>query len=69
MRMRMTSFLLVTTSNSLLLLDGGSGSGWRIDSGKEHYYGIARGMGVFYVGNRYRSNASAVPNPSFSTHR
>jgi hypothetical protein len=57
----MASYLLATTARSLILLEGRSGRGWRIDTGREHYYGIARGFGGFCVGVRCRANASAVP--------
>jgi hypothetical protein len=55
------SFLLVTTSKSLILVDSVSGSGYRIDTERQHYYGITRNEGQFYVGVRYRSNQSPVP--------
>jgi hypothetical protein len=57
----MPSYLLATTARSLILLEGRTGKGWRVDTGREHYYGIARGFGGYCVGVRCRSNASAVP--------
>ena len=53
--------LLATTSKSLLLIDGASGAAHLIDGGRAHYFGISRGLGVYYVGNRGRSNTSPLP--------
>lgn len=54
-------FLLVTTSKSLLLLETTTGSCYCVDTGRDHYYGIARGFGCYYVGARYRANTSPIP--------
>ncbi len=53
--------LLATTSKALLLIDPANDSIRIVDSGREHYYGIAPAPGHYYVGNRLRSNASPIP--------
>ncbi len=52
---------LVTTSRSVILLDGLSASGFRITSGKGLYYGIARDADFTFVAARNRLVSSTVP--------
>ena len=54
-------WLLVTTSRSLLLLDGTSGRGYRLDGGRGLYYGLAPRGDRTYVAARNRLASSAVP--------
>ena len=51
----------MTTSQSLLLLETQSGSGYCLDTGRHHYYGVARDLGHYYVGVRNRPNTSPIP--------
>ncbi|CAD9218334.1 conserved hypothetical protein [Burkholderia cenocepacia] len=59
--MAFPAHLLVTTSQSLLLLNPCDGTAYRLDTGREHYYGIARDVHHYYVGVRCRANTSQVP--------
>ncbi len=53
--------LLVTTSQSLLLIDPDSGTGWRLDEGRGLYYGIAVAGEQILVAARGRLVSSSVP--------
>jgi hypothetical protein len=53
--------LLLTTSQSLLLLDTDSGLATRLDSGRGLYYGLAREGDHLYVAARNRLVSSDVP--------
>jgi hypothetical protein len=53
--------LLLTTSQSLLLLDTDSGLATRLDSGRGLYYGLARDGDHLYVAARNRLVSSDVP--------
>jgi hypothetical protein len=55
------SWLLVTTSRSLLLLNPNDGFGYRIVEGTGTYYGIAALGGRTYVGARGRLASSPTP--------
>ena len=54
--------LLLTTSQSFLLLDTESGHATRLDGGNGLYYGIARQGDHLYVAARKRLVSSAVPS-------
>jgi hypothetical protein len=54
------AYLLVTTSNSLLLIETRNGLGYRLDTGRHHYYGVTRKLGGYFVGVRYRPNTSVT---------
>lgn len=53
--------LLVTTSQSILLIDESSGELIRIESGNGLYYGIAQKDGRYYVAARRRMVSSSTP--------
>lgn len=55
------NYFLVTTSRSLLLIESKSGLAYCIDTGRHHYYGVARDIEHFYVGVRGRPNTSSIP--------
>jgi hypothetical protein len=58
---KLKSIFLVTTSRSVLLIDGRSASGMRIESGKGLYYGIARDLEFTYIAARNRLASSTIP--------
>ena len=53
-------YLLITTSRSLLLVETVSGTCYCLDNSRDHYYGITRDFGQYYVGVRNRANNSLV---------
>ncbi|HEX7645394.1 MAG TPA: methyltransferase domain-containing protein [Burkholderiaceae bacterium] len=56
--------LLVTTSQSLLLVDTGSGSYTALDRGRGLYYGIAEADGKLFVASRQRAVSSDTERES-----
>ncbi|WP_155627265.1 hypothetical protein [Burkholderia arboris] len=60
--MSLPAHLLVTTRQSLLLVNPVDGTACRLDTGREPYSGIPRDVLGYYISVRCRANTSPVPN-------
>lgn len=61
-RTKQRSAFLITTSRSVIVLDGISATGTRISTGQGLYYGITRDLNYIYVAARNRLVSSTTPS-------